>query len=259
MLDNTVKRALGRNETVIGTMVSGWRSSSIAQILAHAGFDFMFIDTEHADHNVETVSGIIRMARQVGITPLVRVPDGDYSSISKPLDAGAQGIMVPRVETRAEVEAVVAAVKYPPEGIRGCSISMGHTDYAAADAPKLIEHANANTLVIIQIERETAVENIEELVSVPGVDVAFIGPNDLSVSLGVPGDVEARTVVTAIDRVIEACGKHGVAVGVHLGNVEMLRFWMRKGMKMLTYSTDVAMLRSAASEALTALREAAKE
>jgi len=259
MRDNKAKHALERGETVFGSMVSGWSSSAIAQILANAGFDFVFIDTEHADFNMETVSAIIRMARQVGIAPFVRVANHEYSSISRPLDAGAQGIMVPHVETRGQVEAIVAAAKYPPEGRRGCSVSTGHTDFNSVDLPAFLEHANAQTLVIIQIECEAAVESIEGLVSVPGVDVAMIGPNDLSVSLGVPGDIEGRTVVTAIDRVIEACAKYGVAVGIHSGNMELLRFWMRKGMKMLAYSTDVAMLRNAAIEAVKTLREASGE
>ncbi|MBM4078272.1 MAG: aldolase [Planctomycetes bacterium] len=259
MLDNKVRQALKRGETVFGTMISGWRSSAIAQIFANVGFDFMFIDTEHADYNMETVSDIIRMARMAGIAPLVRVTDLQYPLMSRPLDAGAQGLMIPRLETKEQVEEIVQCMKYPPVGKRGCATGTGHSDYKTVKVKEFMAHANENTLIVIQIEQAKAVENVEAMVSVPGVDVALVGPNDLSIALGCPGEVESRTMTQAIDKVIEACNTHHVAAGIHIANIDLLKYWMRKGMRMITYSSDVAMVRSAASDGLKALKAAAEK
>lgn len=247
MRENKVKRALKRGETVVGTMIQEVRSPAIAQILKVCGFDFFFIDMEHGPFSMESVADIIVAARLAEIAPFIRVPDLEYSLLSRPLDAGAQGLMVPRVDTPDQVRRMVSFMKYPPVGERGCAVTRGHSDYMAAPTKDFIEHANAESLVIVQIESGMAIDHIEEMVSIPGVDVALIGPNDLSISLGIPGQPTHPKEVEAIDKMIAACEKHGVASGIHIANVDQLKGWMDKGMRFITYSSDLNFLLAGAA------------
>jgi len=254
MRTNKVKRALKQGKAVYGIMAVEFRSPVISQIFAAAGFDFMFIDMEHGAFDTKTMSDMIRAARLAGIVPIVRVSDCQYHLLSRPLDAGAQGVMVPRVETREQVENIVKWVKYPPVGVRGCGVSTGHSDYERVVVRDFIKHANRENLTIIQIESKTAIENIEELVSVEGVDVACMGPNDLSISLGVPGEIDSPIMVEAMDRVVAACKKFGKAAGTHVGSLELLMKWRERGMRLLAWSSDIGVLRSGLEVGLAALK-----
>jgi 2-keto-3-deoxy-L-rhamnonate aldolase RhmA len=258
MRENKVKSALKRGETVFGTMVQEMRSPGIAQILALAGFDFFFIDMEHSPYNLETVADIIRVARLSDIAPFIRVPDLEYFLLSRPLDAGAMGLMTPRVDTPDQVRKVVSFMKYPPMGERGCAVQRAHSDYLSVPTKEFIEAMNRETLVIIQIESKEAIDHIEEMVSVPGVDVALIGPNDLSISLGIPGEPSNPLEVESIEKVIAACNKYGVAAGIHTGGLDDLKSWMQKGMRFITWSGDIGMIMNASRNALQTLRGALK-
>lgn len=254
MRDNLVKQALQRGETVIGSMATEIRSPAVALLFANAGFDFFFIDMEHGSYDMPTVADIIKVARLAGICPIVRVPDPEYHLMSRPLDAGAQGLMIPRVETREVVEHVVRSVKYPPEGVRGCSIPRGHNEYMGAPLTEFTQHANANVLIVVQIERRRAVEDIDDLLSVPGVDVALIGPQDLAVSLGTL-DTQHPETEAAIQKVVDAAQRHGVAAGIHSRDIKVLRAWQERGMRMLTCSTDTDFIVQGANAAVKMLRE----
>jgi 2-dehydro-3-deoxyglucarate aldolase/4-hydroxy-2-oxoheptanedioate aldolase len=254
MKANKTKQILRQGGTAVGTMVADFRSPEVAAVLASAGFDFLIIDNEHGPYDLETDHEIIRHARKCGIDAFVRVPDAQYHLIARTLDIGAEGVMVPRVEERATVEEIVAAVKYPPVGRRGYGVRSIITDREPVSMPEAIEFLNANTLIIIQIETARAVENVADLVSVPGVDVALIGPADLSVSLGVPGESEHPKMIEAIQRVVDACQKAGVAASAHLGSVEQLGFWHQRGMRCLVCSTDSGFMHAAARECASALR-----
>jgi 2-keto-3-deoxy-L-rhamnonate aldolase RhmA len=256
--ENGVKRALKQGRVVIGTMISEMRSPAIAQIMAGAGFDFMFIDMEHGAYTIETVADLIKVARLAGIVPLVRVPDPHYFLLSRPLDAGAMGLMVPRIEDPATVEHIVRSVKYPPLGTRGCSTFKGHSDYTRVVLREFTNFQNEEVLVILQIERREAIERIEEIAAVPGVDVCLIGPNDLTLSLGASSRHDPA-VIAAIERVIAACDAAGIASGIHILDVEELGMWMRKGMRMITCSSDARFLSSGAMQAVRALRALAED
>lgn len=258
MKANRVKRALREGKTVLGTMVVEFSAPEVARMLRAAGFDYIFIDTEHSPFNPESVTDIIRAGRSMDLTCLVRVPDNAYHLIARTLDLGAHGIMVPRTETRKQVEDIVQAVKYPPWGVRGFGVRPIHTDYEPGTVADQVEHLNEDTVVVIQIESQQAIDSIDELISVKGVDVALIGPNDLSISLGVPGEHEHPSMVEAIQKVVDSCAKRGVASGIHVRDMSVLQFWMERGMTFITYSTDVGLLTSAAAEAVTVLRQSTR-
>ncbi|MFQ5796357.1 MAG: HpcH/HpaI aldolase/citrate lyase family protein [Candidatus Bipolaricaulia bacterium] len=254
MRENQTKRALEAGETVFGTMTVEFRAPSIAQIFVVCGFDFMLIDTEHSAYTTETVTDIIWTSKMSGITPIVRVQELQYSFISRALDSGAQGVMVPHVETPEQAQAVVHYVKFPPLGRRGLATGTSHSDFAPGNVAEFIAVANRETMVVIQVESRKAVEQVEELVSVPGVDVALMGLNDLSKSYGVVGQTDHRDVQSAIDRVIDACGKHGVVSGIHTGNLDLIERLMAKGMRFIAWSSDVGMILEGGKGALRRLR-----
>lgn len=254
MRRNTVKQRLQNGEAVIGTMVQEMRNPSIVQILKQVGFDFFMIDMEHGSYSLETAADIIRVGRLLDICPLVRVAGPRYELIARVLDQGAMGVMVPRVETREHVETLVNAMKYPPVGKRGCSSDAPHSEYDFGKLAEFLETQNEDTLAIAQIERRVAIEHIDDLLSVPGVDVALIGPEDLSVSLGVPGETDHPSVTEAVETMVASAKRHEVVSAIHMGSVKALRGWLAKGMRLVMYSSDVGFLMDAAGAGLRKLR-----
>ena len=254
MKDNVMRKTLSEGKVVIGTMLQELRSPAIPLVLSDIGFDFLFIDMEHGAHTMETVADLIKITRLSGMTPLVRVPDLQYHFIARCLDAGAQGIMVPRVETREQVERIISYSKYPPSGERGCSINKGHNDYKSEGLVRFIEKANRENLVILQIERERAIKNLDELLSVEGVDIAILGPNDLAASYGVPNDLNSPILSDAFQKVVDTGKKYGVHTGMHIGDADKLKEWMLKGMNVITFNTDLGFIKTAATAGLMKLK-----
>ena len=257
MRPNKLRQLLNEGRPAYGTMIQDLRSPSVAQIMAQAGCDFLFLDMEHGPFSYETVADTVRVARLMGITPLVRVPDAEYHLIARTLDLGAQGLMIPRVETRAQVEYIVECALYPPLGKRGCSVDKGQNDFVPQGTWSFTEEANRENLIILQIERRQAVEEIDDLLSVPGVGAALIGPNDLSLSLGQRSDDMLASLEAPIQRVLDACLARGIPCGIHIANLEWLAEWQRRGMQLICYSTDIKFLRDGASQGIGWLRERA--
>jgi 2-keto-3-deoxy-L-rhamnonate aldolase RhmA len=254
MRANLIRSKLKAGRPVIGTMIEEIGSPFIVHILANAGYDFVFIDLEHGRFGQEGAANLIQTIRLTPMTCLVRVPDNQYHLIARILDAGAEGIMVPRISNRQEVETVVQSVRYPPIGQRGLSVTRGHNNYERGEGLAFTQHANRENLVIIQIERREAVEDVDNLLSVPGVDVALIGPVDLSISLGIPLDFSHPDIVKAIQRVVDACQRHNVIAGMHTSNLQALAHWRQRGMLMLTSSSDLDMLLDSSKALAQAMR-----
>jgi 2-keto-3-deoxy-L-rhamnonate aldolase RhmA len=254
MKTNRVKRALQEGGTVIGSEISRLRSAEVSKLFALAGFDFVFIDMEHSAFGVETVADMIATARSAGIVPIVRVPQAEYPLVCRVLDQGAQGIIVPRVNTAHEVREIVSWMRYPPHGIRGFAPTAAQTDHEAVSADSLIEANNRETLCVIQIERQEALDNLDVMLAVPGVDVACLGCMDLSIDLGVPGQLEQPKMVAALERVIAAAQERGIAAGIIGPWMEPIKHWMRKGMRFVSYSTESLLLLEAATDAVQRLR-----
>ena len=253
MPKNRVKAALKAGEAVTGPILHEVRSVGMIKLMAAAGHDFVFIDTEHGMYSMETVANLAQMALACGICPLVRPPDLAYHLISRALDAGAQGVIVPRVQNRAEAETVVSFVKYPPVGRRGAG-GDGRNAYERRGVRESIEEANAETLVVLQIESAEGLHNVDEIAAVSGVDVLLIGPNDLSISLGIPGEYETATFRDAIASIVAACQKHGVAIGTLGMSGEQMQPWYEMGFRFLLCNTDGNMVAEAAYRDVAAMR-----
>jgi 2-dehydro-3-deoxyglucarate aldolase/4-hydroxy-2-oxoheptanedioate aldolase len=251
---NTVKKALKEGKLQVGCSLSQIRSTEVPMILARAGFDWTFLDGEHGRAGVETLADLSRACTSAGVCPIVRVADIQYALIARSLDCGAQGILFPRVETRELLERAVSFVKFPPVGQRGFGMGPAHIEWERASIPQMIAHFNENTMVVLQIESQLAVDRRDDLLSVPGVDAVMIGPADLSVSLGVPGEFEHPRMVEAIEKVRDSCLRHGVAPGIHCRSAALAKQWIQNGMKFVSTGSESSFLFEKASEVASALK-----
>jgi 2-keto-3-deoxy-L-rhamnonate aldolase RhmA len=251
---NRLRQRLAAGKTVIGTMLVEIRQPGIMTLLANAGFDFVLIDNEHGSFNVETIADLSRAARDLGVTPVVRIPELTYAHVAQSLDGGAQAIMLPRVTAREQVEECVRYMKYPPEGRRGAVLARGHTAFRVGPLADTLAGMNRETFLVIQIETAEAVDRLDDLLTVPGVDAALIGPTDLSLALGVPGKMDDPKLVGAIERTLAACAAHGVVPAIHTNDLAMTTSWARKGMRMVSINSEVGHLVAAASQAVKAIR-----
>ncbi len=253
MKPNLVKCALARGEVQLGTGLGQLRSAEIPRMFAAAGFHWAFIDTEHGGFDLETVQDICRTSLMAGLCPIVRVAALDYPLVARALDCGAQGVIFPRVESPELLQEAVSWTRFPPVGVRGYGLTAMQVDYERAGFSEIIEHMNANILVVLQIETRRAVEARDELLSVCGVDAVMVGPADLSISLGVPGDFQHPRMVEAMETVRESCLRKRVAPGTQTRSAALARFWKDRGMLFLGCSNDAAMLYERAAELVQAL------
>ena len=259
MRENPLRLKLEAGESIYGTMAQDSRSPSISHLMEQAGCDFLFFDMEHGPNDLGVVADMVKVARGTKVVPLVRVPGDQYHLMSRVLDAGAMGIMIPRVETKEQVEQIVSYTHYPPQGVRGCSVTKGHNDFKPQNVWEFTEQANREVMIILQIERKKAIENMDDLLSVEGVDGCIIGPVDLSLDMGVREADVQKALEPTIQSVLDACKRNHVPCGIHIRNLDWLIEWNKRGMQIICYGDDIAFLRSGAAEGMTKLRDAAKE
>lgn len=241
MRENTVKRAWREGRATVGAWLS-IPSAYSAEVMAHQGFDWLCVDMQHGVIDYKDAVQMFTAISTTETIPFVRVPWNDPAIMMKVLDAGAYGVVVPLINTRADAEQAVAACRYPPDGIRSNGANRGML-YGGAD---YVSRANDEIAVIPMIETKQAIENLDDILSVPGVDGIYIGPSDLSFALGLPPrmDNEDPLHVATVDRILEACKRHGVAAGSHTGGPAFSRRFLDKGFQMVTLTSDgVAMTR----------------
>lgn len=254
MIVNKVKRALAEGRVQIGTSVAQLRSPEVLRIYAAAGFDWVFIDGEHGGFGIETIQDMCRASNDHGLCPIVRVASMEYDLVARALDNFAMGVIFPRVESRELLEQAVSWTKFPPEGIRGFGLAPAWINYEKATLAEVGAHTNRETMVVLQIETRTAVDRVDELLSVKGLDAVMVGPVDLSISLGVPGNFEHPSMVAAMETIRDACNRHGIAPGTQTRNLALARFWRDRGMRFLGCSSDTGMLYEKAVELAKAMQ-----
>jgi 2-keto-3-deoxy-L-rhamnonate aldolase RhmA len=251
---NTVKQALKEGKTQFGCNTSMLRSPEVPRILAAAGLHWSYLDSEHGGFDLETLQDLIRAANEAGLCPIVRVADLQYPLVARALDCGAQGVLFPRVESAELLEKAISWTRFPPEGVRGYGLQPTHVGYEAASMADIIAHSNANTMVVLQIETKTALERIDELLSVPKIDAVMIGPADLSISLGVAGQFEHSKLVEAIEKIRDACNRHGISPGIHMRSLKLVQFWRDRGMRFLSCNSEIGFMLEKATETVAALK-----
>jgi len=254
MRENSVKRALASGGTSLGTMVFEFPTTGIGRIAAEAGAEFVIFDMEHTGWSIETIRALMATTRAAGTIPMVRVPATEYHLISRPLDVGAMGIMVPMVESAEQARKIVDFAKYPPLGHRGSAFGVAHDDYTGGDIIAKMASANENGLLIAQIETAAGIENVDAIAAVDGIDVLWIGHFDLTNFLGIPGQFTHPTYLAAVEKMLEACRTQGKAAGIMCGDVATGKAQLAQGFRALAYSGDLWIYQQALREGLGALR-----
>ncbi|MFN0172965.1 MAG: HpcH/HpaI aldolase family protein [Bryobacteraceae bacterium] len=255
MQTNPAKARLQAGECVYGTSVEYCLDPEISVVLAKAGLDLFFIDTEHQAANYHDIRAICRTARDFGIPALVRVTQNEPALITRTLDCGAMGIIVPRVHSAQEAMDAVRAMKYLPEGIRGFGMHSIMTNLEWGDPVKMMAETNRETMAVLQIESREGLDAVEAIAATPGLDVLFIGPYDLSISMGIAEQFRSEEFWRAVDRVAAACGANGISAGIQTADVWILKEARRHGVRFLLYSGDFSVLFAAYKEKLAAIKE----
>ena len=243
MLAAAIKAKLKAGEPVMGSWMS-MAHVSIAEILSSAGYDFVVIETEHTAIDNSEVLRLLIAIEHRGAVPLVRLAWNDPIQAKAVLDSGAAGVLVPMVNTKADAELAVKSVKYPPLGFRGVGLARAQGYGQTFD--EYVRRANEDSLLVVQIEHIDAVNNIDEILSVKGIDATFIGPYDLSSSMGIPGQLTHPDVVAAKERVLQATLVHGLTAGIHLVHPDRaladLPGLKQKGYRFFALGTDILVL-----------------
>ncbi len=241
---NQLKQKLAAGQTVIGPFMNCSYAAFI-EIVGMAGFDFAIVDMEHGPLSTETAEDLCRAGQLAGLAPIVRVRKNDPPQIQRALDIGSAGVQVPQIETREQAEAVVRAAKYAPLGMRGISLFTRAGDYTVFGTQGLTDGLNREQIIIIHIEGIRGLENLEEIVTVPHIDVIFLGPYDLSQSYGIPGQVNDPRVVKGMEQAVTKIRAAGKAVGTFAADAETARRWMDLGVQYISLGVDVGIFANA--------------
>ncbi len=235
---------LREGKRVVGAMVRMVRNPAVAAVAHNAGLDFIMLDLEHGPYAMETVDDVFKVGRTLGLGCFVRVPELAKGYVSRSLDCGATGVMVPMLESVEQAHLLVRWAKYPPLGGRGFGGVGGHTDFigiASDRTPAFMAKANVDTITIAQIETAQAIQNIDAIAAEPGIDALLIGPNDLAISMGCVGDLLGDTVDKAIGKVAAAAKKHGKIFGMH-GPDPLTERWLPRGLTLVMSNVDTGIL-----------------
>jgi len=249
MTPDVLKALVQADKVAAGLVVAHSRTSAIAHIAASCGFQWLFVDLEHGSTSLQTASEICTAALSAGIAPFVRVPENAPAWIGRALDGGAVGVVVPHIDSASDVVLAAAAAHYPPAGERSLSGLLPQFGYRALPASEQMQQGNALTFLVGIIETKKAVDSIDEIAAVPGMDALQVGTSDLSVSLGVPGELGHPLVQEAVRRTIDACRREKkipIVGGAY--RPEWLKLYLGMGIRMLLTGNDLSLLVGALRE-----------
>ncbi len=256
MKPNRVRQLLAEGKVPVGHMLWEFSTRGVAKILEAAGLDFVLIDMEHSGFDFGQVNDLLAWFKATPVTPIVRVPSADYHFIARVLDAGAQGVMVPNVQSAEQAGAVVNALRYAPEGGRGLGLGGSHNDFVAPNPVEYMLEANRNKVFLCQIESVRGLENLEEIAATPGVDVLLVGHFDLTQSMGIVGQFHHPDFIAALKKVVAAAKKYGIAAAVQSKDAEQAREWMDLGFNVISYNVDTVVYGEALKAGVDAVRSA---
>ena len=250
-----LRHLLQTNRPVIGSWINT-ASPIVAELMASSGFDFLTVDVEHSAVDLVQTQVLFQAIKSGNpdCTPLVRLAGNSYAETKRFLDAGASGVIAPFINDASQARELVRAVKYPPEGMRG--VGFCRANGYGMRLSESVAAANRETFVCVQIEHVDAVRNIDDILRVPGIDAAIIGPYDLSASMGITAQFDHPEMVKAIDTIGIACRRNSVVAGIHVvqpDTAEVVRRY-REGYRFIAYSLDITMLMNACMEGLAKIR-----
>jgi 2-dehydro-3-deoxyglucarate aldolase len=250
---NPFRTALRKQELTLGAWVQIGHPA-VAEICSGAGFDWVCVDLEHGIIDLETMADLFRAIQGSQAVPVARIPENDPTWIHRSLDAGARALIIPRVNSAAEAEAAVREALYPPDGVRGFGYSRANGYGAAFDS--YCDAANDDIALIMQIEHCQAIPNLDDILSVDHVDGLFIGPLDLSGSMGVTGQMEHPEVKSALNEYLMACRRHKASAGMHIVRVndELIQKSIDQGYTCIALGVDVVYLQEGCTQAVQQAR-----
>ncbi len=254
MTPTTLREKLAKQAVTLGSWITIGHPA-IAEIMAKAGFDWLVVDLEHSTISIDVAGDLIRTIDLCGVAPLVRVTSNNHDQIKRVLDAGAHGIVVPMVNSAADATQAVAATRYGPKGVRGVGLARAQ-GYGATfkDYMHWMEHG---PIVIVQIEHKDAVDHLEEILAVSGVDGFIIGPYDLTCSMGIAGQFDRHEFLEAMARIRETAHRLRCPGGVHIVEPDLQRLYqtIKEGFTFIAYSVDMRMLDVAVRQGVAKMRE----
>jgi 2-keto-3-deoxy-L-rhamnonate aldolase RhmA len=233
-----LRRRIRQGELILGQMVLELFTPGIGPMLDACGLDFVLFDMEHGRCEIALLADMVASCRGSKIVPFVRVPDAGYAPLSRVLDVGALGVMVPRVETKQQAEDIVSQLKYAPEGRRGVAVGIAHDLYCPG-GEESFKRINEEICVILLLETAKAFENVDEILSVPGIDVAWMGHYDLTVSMGIPAQFDHPRFLAAMDVLVDTSQRYGIAPGFLPPTAESAAHWIKKGFRVVSVGSDV--------------------
>ena len=254
---NKLKNAIEKNKYAVGTFL-GVANPSIVEIMGYTGLDFVVIDTEHGPYDTMPMSDLIQAAESKGLSPLVRIADITHKEMQRALDNGAEGIILPCLKSIDDFRKVVELGKFAPLGnrgfIKGRGSGFGNEPWATGTLTEYMQNSNEKVMLLPQCETIEALSNIEEIVQIEGIDGIFIGPFDLSICMGIPGQFDAPEFKDAVDRVLRACKQAGKLCMTFTSSPAEARMYIDKGFDAVAYSIDTIVIGQAYKEAMEKIR-----
>ena len=251
---NKVKEKLKKGEYSIGSWIQ-LPEPAVAEIMAGAGFEWLVVDMEHGSINIETLPDLFRAMEKYGCIPFVRLPENNATIIKQVLDAGARGLVVPMINSRDDVEKLLKAAKYPPQGMR--SVGFSRANLYGAEFDDYLKKINKEVVITVQIEHIEGVEQVEEIFSVPGIDAYIIGPYDLSSSMNLTGQFDHIHFKKAIRKVFNSAKHHNIAPGIHVvqSRIGELKQRVREGYSFIAYSVDSVFLNTICRQSMDEIKK----
>lgn len=232
-----LKQAFKEGQTLVGTWLNAVSPAQV-ETIGYAGFDFVILDTEHSAYDIAGCENLVRAADAARLPCLVRVSDDNPTSVSKVLEYGAQGVVVPHVGSRAEAEEAVKKAHYPPVGVRGAAPSIRAAHYGQTAWPDYLAQARAETMVVLQIEGHEGIQNLDAIMAVAGVDVLFVGPFDLSTVLGISGQLDHPLLLDTVGDIVQRARANNIAVGIWMPTPEQAGPWIERGVQLITVASN---------------------
>ena len=254
-MKNIAKEQILNGDLSLGVGLRQSRTSDIGKIMATCGYDWLFIDMEHNSMSVDIASQISMAAQDAGITPIVRVPDFAHHHATRVLDCGAMGIVFPHVDDAKTAKKLVSYCLFPPHGNRSMTGALPQLNFEQLPIPEVAKIINENMIVVIMLESPTAIDNVEEIAAVKGIDVILIGTNDLCMEMGIPGDYSNPKIKDAYSKVISACNKFNKTPG--MGGVydeALMSEYINMGMKFILSGSDLSFMMASAKQRSKNLR-----
>lgn len=239
------------NDNVIG-IFSKTSDPSFIECIGYGGFDFVIIDLEHGPNSVQTVQNLIRAAKISNTLPIVRVKENNMSVIGEVLDIGAGGIQVPQITNAEEAKKIIELAKFSPDGQRGVCRFVRAAKFSSMDRFNYFKEAN-EAVIVLQIEGKEALEGLDDIINVQGIDIIFIGPYDLAQSLGVNGQIDHPVVSQKMNEIINKCKEKNISVGTFVDTIENAVKWKEAGVKYIAYSVDVGIFYDACKETIDSI------